>query len=211
MGLSNKRPALLALTAGSMMLSIGTAQAELTANAAITSNYIFHGVTQSDSGPALQGGLDYGHDSGLYLGTWASTVDKGDETGLEVDFYGGVSRDIGDFSYNVGVVTYQFTNSAHGSAEEVYFGGSFNMLHATYVFGDGYDYAELVVDTQFSGYSLNVRLGNTMNDDASDVVDYGISVGRELEMFDVRAGVASTNADNSDTEFFISLSKGFDL
>jgi len=211
MGLNNNKMVLFALTASSMMLSIGGAQAEVTANAAITSNYIFHGVTQSDSGPALQGGLDYGHESGLYLGTWASNVDIGDESGLEVDFYGGVSREVGDFSYNVGAVTYQYTNSAHGHAEEVYFGGAYKMLHATYVFGDGYDYAELVADTEFSGYTLNVRLGNTMNDDAKDVVDYGISIGRAIEMFDVKAGVASTNAEGADTEFFVSLSKGFNL
>jgi len=199
------------LAVGAMMLVAGGAQAELTANATLTSNYIFHGVTQSDSGPAIQGGLDYGHESGLYVGTWASTVDKADETGLEVDFYAGVSRKVGDFGYNVGAVTYQFTNDAHDSAEELYLGGSYKMFHATYVFGDGYNYAELVADTEFSGYALNVRLGNTMNDNAGDVVDYGVTVGRATEWFDVKVGAATTNADNADSEFFVSLSKAYDL
>ena len=206
-----KRLTALSLTMSSLLLVASAAHAELSANATVTSNYIFHGVTQSDSRPAIQGGLDYGHESGLYAGTWASTVDKASKRGLEVDLYAGVSRKVGEFGYNVGVVTYQFTNSAHDSADELYMGGSYKFLNATYVFGDGYNYAELVADTHFSDYVLNVRLGNTMNDNASDVVDYGITIGRTIESFDVKAGAATTNADNADSEFFVSISKAFNL
>jgi uncharacterized protein (TIGR02001 family) len=41
------------------------------ANVALTSDYVFRGVSQTDEDPAIQGGFDVSHDSGLYIGTWA--------------------------------------------------------------------------------------------------------------------------------------------
>jgi hypothetical protein len=46
----------------------------LSANIGVTSNYLVRGVTQTCNDPAVQGGLDYEHSSGLYVGTWASNV-----------------------------------------------------------------------------------------------------------------------------------------
>ncbi len=62
-------------TAVASILSSGVALAELSANAAVTSNYIWRGVTQTADQAAGQGGIDWGHDSGLYAGTWVSNVD----------------------------------------------------------------------------------------------------------------------------------------
>ncbi len=59
---------------------------DLSANIGVVSNYYFRGVTQTDDGAAVQGGLDWGHDIGIYLGTWASNVDfDGEETVVNVD------------------------------------------------------------------------------------------------------------------------------
>jgi uncharacterized protein (TIGR02001 family) len=41
------------------------------------SEYIFRGYTQTHNDPALQGGVDYEHSSGFYLGLWASNVSAG--------------------------------------------------------------------------------------------------------------------------------------
>ena len=41
-------------------------------NIGVTTDYIFRGVTQSQHKPAVSGGLDYTHSSGLYAGTWLS-------------------------------------------------------------------------------------------------------------------------------------------
>lgn len=49
------------------------------ANIGVVSNYMWRGVTQTQDGPAIQGGLDYNHPSGFYVGTWASNVDWNDE------------------------------------------------------------------------------------------------------------------------------------
>lgn len=57
----------------------------------LVSEYSFRGVAQSDEGPALQGGVDWSHDSGFYIGSWASTVDfnDGDEANIELDIFAG--------------------------------------------------------------------------------------------------------------------------
>jgi uncharacterized protein (TIGR02001 family) len=41
------------------------------------SEYVFRGYTQTHNDPALQGGVDYEHSSGFYLGLWASNVSVG--------------------------------------------------------------------------------------------------------------------------------------
>jgi len=46
----------------------------LTANVGVVSDYVFRGISQSQHRPALQGGVDYAHASGAYVGLWASQV-----------------------------------------------------------------------------------------------------------------------------------------
>jgi uncharacterized protein (TIGR02001 family) len=40
----------------------------------LASDYVFRGISQSQRQPAIQGGFDYSHASGFYVGTWASNV-----------------------------------------------------------------------------------------------------------------------------------------
>jgi hypothetical protein len=61
--------ALLVGTAG-----FSTAQAELEFNAGAFSDYILWGTSASGNNAVVQGGIDYGHESGFYLGTWVSTL-----------------------------------------------------------------------------------------------------------------------------------------
>lgn len=88
-----------------------------TGNVGIFSQYIFRGLTQTNRDPALQGGFDYSHSSGLYAGTWASNIswlrDGGSYNGggsLEWDFYGGFKGNFGktDFTYDVGALYYWY-------------------------------------------------------------------------------------------------------
>src|SRR4051812_31049308 len=46
----------------------------VTGNVAITSQYVFRGLTQTNGDPAIQGGFDYAHSSGFYAGTWLSNI-----------------------------------------------------------------------------------------------------------------------------------------
>jgi uncharacterized protein (TIGR02001 family) len=86
----------------------------LSGNLGFFSQYIFRGIKQTDGKPALQGGFDYAHKSGFYAGTWASNVswlaDAGAYTAssLEWDFYGGYKGSLGDFGYDVGLLSYVY-------------------------------------------------------------------------------------------------------
>src|SRR6266508_4291072 len=75
----------------------------LTGNFGIYSQYIFRGLTQTDAKPAFQGGFDYTHKSGVYLGTWGSNISWLHDAGvcnhgcsLEWDMYGGWKYAIND-------------------------------------------------------------------------------------------------------------------
>ena len=64
-----------------LLATAGTAMAEgeWSGNVAMTSDYTWRGVSQSNEDPAIQGGFDYAN--GLfYAGTWASNVDFGDDS-----------------------------------------------------------------------------------------------------------------------------------
>ena len=89
----------------------------ITGNIGLFSQYIFRGLTQTNEEPALQGGLDYGHASGFYVGTWGSNVSWLQDGGsyraggsLELDIYGGFKGAIGktDFGYDVGLLYYWY-------------------------------------------------------------------------------------------------------
>lgn len=91
-----------------------------TFNAGVVSDYLFRGVSQTHGGPAIQGGADYAHSSGFYLGAWASSItwvkDFLGNDSLELDVYGGYKNSFagGDWNYDVGYITYNYPG--HGSA-----------------------------------------------------------------------------------------------
>ena len=78
------------------------------ANVALTTDYRFRGVSLSGGDPAIQGGFDVEHDSGFYVGTWASSIKGGPSYGdLEFDIYAGWSGSLSDaVSVDVGVLYY---------------------------------------------------------------------------------------------------------
>jgi uncharacterized protein (TIGR02001 family) len=91
-------------------------------NVGAVSQYRFRGIEQTSGKAAIQGGLDFTHTSGLYLGAWASNVNwvkdfngasKGD---YEVDLYGGYKAEImPGLSYDVGMITYQYPGNDSGA------------------------------------------------------------------------------------------------
>lgn len=107
------------LGTSALFSSVSSAQEgfEFSANVALTSDYKFYGFSQSNEGWAIQGGFDVSHESGFYLGTWASSIDfaagSADPATIELDIYGGYS---GEFSngvaYDVGAVRYGYPNQS---------------------------------------------------------------------------------------------------
>lgn len=106
----------LTFAAATAMAALFTASAasaqelDVSANVGVVSDYVFRGFSQTDSNPALQGGVDatYG---GFYAGVWASNVDFGDDTDAEVDIYGGYRTEAGGFALDFGVVNYFYVNA----------------------------------------------------------------------------------------------------
>jgi uncharacterized protein (TIGR02001 family) len=90
-----------------------------TGNVTLASEYIYRGIAQSDNHPAIQGGFDFAHTNGLYLGTWASSISwLNDENAgsfpMEWDLYGGYKGTItGDLGFDVGGLEYYYPGTLH--------------------------------------------------------------------------------------------------
>ena len=90
----------------------------VSANVALTSDYRFRGLSFSDGDIAVQGGIDVSHDSGFYIGTWASSIEDSPTFGhTELDLYGGWSGEvISGLSVDVGLLYYVYPNGDGGAA-----------------------------------------------------------------------------------------------
>lgn len=87
----------------------------LTANVTLASQYRYRGLMQTNNKPAIQGGFDFTHASGLYLGNWNSSVswlnDGNSDVSapVEMDFYGGYKGNLApDVPFDLGVLQYYF-------------------------------------------------------------------------------------------------------
>jgi uncharacterized protein (TIGR02001 family) len=135
--------ALLALSALPSMAQTTAAAAEpeftITGNLGIFSDYRFRGISQTNEKPAIQGGIDFAHKSGFYLGNWNSNIDSAGYSGanIEMDFYGGWKTTIEGFGLDLGAIYYYYPGSGQGSAftvdnTELYIGGSWGPLALKY-------------------------------------------------------------------------------
>jgi hypothetical protein len=94
-----------------------TPEHTITGNLTLASSYRFRGIDQTYGEPAIQGGIDYSHSSGLYLGNWNSNVNEGagfPSGNIEMDFYGGYKFNAGDFGFDVGAIYYYYPGSDSG-------------------------------------------------------------------------------------------------
>ncbi len=126
-----------------------------TGNVGLFSSYRFRGIDQTFGKPALQGGIDYSHASGIYLGNWNSNVSSGagyPGGNLEMDFYGGWKNTWGDWGLDVGALYYYYPGTNAGTTiafspannrtgrvatgrvdnTELYIGGSWKFLSLKY-------------------------------------------------------------------------------
>jgi uncharacterized protein (TIGR02001 family) len=93
----------------------------VTANVTVTNNYIYRGLTQTDFKPAVQGGFDYAHESGFYIGNWNSSISWvsnqdyaiAKSSSIEMDVYAGIKKElIGEgFASDLGVLQYYYPTS----------------------------------------------------------------------------------------------------
>jgi len=84
------------------------------ATAAITSDYVFRGLSQTDEDPAGQVSFDYKHPVGFYMGVWGSNVaDYISEGNMELDLYAGFKKEIMEnLTYEVSVIYYWYPSDS---------------------------------------------------------------------------------------------------
>ena len=137
-----KLPYLLVLS-GLVSASAFAETSPLSGNIGVTTDYLFRGISQSQHKPAISGGFDYAHSSGLYVGTWLSNqnwvqaLNVKTNSSLEIDLYGGYKGAVSDFGYDVGVIHYDYPgNKVAGAATpnttEAYVAGSWKFLSLKY-------------------------------------------------------------------------------
>jgi uncharacterized protein (TIGR02001 family) len=105
------------LLGSSMLFSAATQASSLSLTTTLASDYVADGVSATDSQPALQIGLDYEHDSGLYAGIWTSNVDSDDHDtpNLELDYAIGYKHALTEsIEGDVGITHYSYYHTDSG-------------------------------------------------------------------------------------------------
>lgn len=128
-----------ALLAGSSLLAEEKkSDLSISANMALTSNYVWRGMTQSNNGAATQAGLDLEY-KGIYLGTWGSSTNFG-APGVEADLYAGYAGEIAGIGFDIGAIQFIYPEDMDNlNFAEVYAGLSYTVagveVGATYYYG----------------------------------------------------------------------------
>lgn len=221
----------IALACGVAMLGMSVQSfADISMNIGATSNYIWRGVTQTDDGAAISGGLDWSHDSGFYVGNWVSNVDFGPGTSpYEHDLYGGFAGEISDFGYDAGLIYYMYDSDDDANFLEASLSGSWKFLSAgvnytldgdadddtsAFVDGDIYYHAGVSFDLP-ENFSVGLTGGRYSFENGGEpgVTSYNhalLDISRSAGDFgDVTLSVSDTDLDDDDVKFLVSWSKTF--
>ena len=168
-----------------------TTQAEISANVAIQSDYVWRGISQNSEDPAIQGGFDYASESGFYVGVWGSSVDFGGPESTEFDVYAGWGTEFENgFGLDVGLLEYSYHGQDRASDSnftEFYLGLSYAGFGVTYSIGDELDdNVEVTYGYDFEAVSLGVTYGDY---DSYSYYQFGISgdvknIGLDLSYWD---------------------------
>ncbi|MET0312265.1 MAG: TorF family putative porin [Burkholderiaceae bacterium] len=190
----------------------------LSFNVGAVTDYRYRGISQSRLKPAIQGGADFAHSSGFYLGTWATSIkwikDGGGNADFEIDFYGGYKGTAGPATFDVGVLRYQYPShdlAVSPNTTELYgavgFGpATLKYSHATTnLFGFANSKNSYYVDLAAtfdlgSGWSLAPHIGyqKVKNNDAFSYTDYALTLGKDFgNGFSASAAIVGTDSDDA--------------
>ena len=192
----------------------------VTGNLGLFSSYRFRGIDQTFGKPALQGGFDYAHSSGFYVGNWNSNISEyaGFPGGnLEMDLYGGYKTTFGDLGVDVGAIYYYYPGSKIGGTgskvdnTELYLGLSWKALSFKYSYAvsDYFDLAKKTDGTQYfdlstaydlgDGWGLNAHVGyaDVKGVKGFDYTDWKIGVTKNVGGFVVGLSYIDTDADKA--------------
>jgi len=215
------RKSILSAAVAATLLVPGLAAAQaaspITGNMSLVSDYRFRGLTQTFEEPALQGGFDYAHSSGIYLGNWNSSISDSFFAGspLEMDFYGGYKGAAGPLGYDIGALYYYYPGSnlaGVGTIDnlEVYAGVSWKFLSLKYFhavsdfFGvpntDGSNYLDFSATWDLGqGWGLNGHIGHQKVENVAnaDYTDYKLGITKDVGGWVFGAAFIDTDAEDS--------------
>jgi len=228
---------LIALSLSSLLAVCGMAHADLSATITAASDYTFNGVSQTDTGPALQASLDYAMSDGWYAGTWASNLDfgHGDDTNIEWDGYvGKYSQLNNNWSLDAGIFYYTYAGASYSSDynyPEVYtkFGYSSDIGSTEMNFWYSWDYFGLDVDHYIAelahsfelskGHAVRISFDRSISadegkwawDDSDAYNHYRIAYVTSWQGFDIDLAAEDTSmdGDNSDARVVLSVARTF--
>lgn len=191
----------------------------LTGNMALSSEYLYRGIAQTNRKPAISGGLDFAHKSGFYVGNWNSNIswisdgNPGLSAPIEMDFYGGYKFEVvKDFTLDLGVLSYYYPMSGAKPAvspntTEVYLAGSYGPAtlkysHATtnlFGFADSKNSSYLDLSASFDvggGLTLVPHVGYQKVKSYSDCdyTDYSVKANYDLSGWTLSGVLSGTNA-----------------
>jgi len=193
------------------------AASPIAGNFSLVSDYRFRGLTQTFEEPAIQGGFDYAHSSGFYVGNWNSSIADTFYGGspLEMDFYAGYKPTFGDITLDLGVLYYYYPGSdAPGIGRidntELYAGAAWKWLSLKYFhavsdfFGvpDTKDssYIDLTASYTFAGgWGVSGHIGHQKveNISAADYTDYKIGITKDVSGWLLGLAFVDTDAEEA--------------
>lgn len=188
----------------------------LSYNVGAVTDYRYRGISQSRLKPAVQGGIDFAHKNGFYLGAWASSIkwikDAGGDAPAEIDLYGGYKSSYNDIGYDVGVLTYQYPShklSVSPNTTEIYAAGTFGPATLKYShavtnlfgFSDSKNSYYLDLSAAFdlgNSWSLTPHIGyqKVKNNNSYSYTDYALTLGKDFgNGVSASAAIVGTDAD----------------
>ncbi len=185
----------------------------ISGSATVVSDYRFRGFSQSNEKAAIQGGITVSHDSGLYVGTWGSSI--GFANGTEIDVFAGYARELGSgITADIGVTSYFYPGGGSGTnVLEPYFSLSGDVGPASVKAGVAwapggqtslgddsavYVYSDVGIGITNTPITLKGHIGYSKSDSFlggldGDVFDYSVGVDFSYKMLTL--GVSYVNTD----------------
>ena len=176
-----KKTVLAASVAATMAAGLAApsiAVAEISGTAGVSNMYFGRGVDLTEGNAQVFGSLDYAHSTGLYAGVWGSS----EIGGSEYDLYAGYAGSLGDFSYDIAYVDYNYPNSS------------------TYTQDEYRDFQEVILNLGFAGFSAAGYFGvgdYGRGDDSVDNEDNYYTLGYSYDKYGVTVGTWDFEADDS--------------
>lgn len=197
----------------------------LSFNIGAITEYRYRGIAQTHFDATLQGGIDYVHKSGFYIGTWGSGIkwieDAGAKDGnLEWDIYAGYKFEVAkDVTLDLGYLRYQYVNNSldkvagwtNANTDELYAAVTVGVFTAKYSYsvsdlfgtvnskGSGYLDLSATFDLG-NGFSLTPHIGHQSfaNNGPFDYTDYSLTLTKDFgNGFSVSAAAIGTDANKT--------------